>query len=85
MSPKLAQLVEADKTNGLPAETVDPDTLKAFRRPNVPCQEESLHRVLATGIYKTQDCRFYHVHGKYILWIMQLLTYDEDTFTTDYC
>lgn len=38
---------------------IDPDTLKPFEHRS----RESLHRTLATGIYKTRDSRFYHVHG----------------------
>ena len=58
----LARLLEENGTASS-MHAVDPDTLKAFHDQDANQPRESLHRMLATGIYKTQDLRFYHVHG----------------------
>ena len=57
-SPHLARILDENGTAS-PINAIDPDTLKPFEHRS----RESLHRTLATGIYKTQDSRFYHVHG----------------------
>lgn len=57
-SPHLARILDENGTAS-PIIAIDPDTLKPFQHRS----RESLHRTLATGIYKTQDSRFYHVHG----------------------
>lgn len=57
-SPHLARIL-SENGEGPHIDVVDPDTLKPFEHRS----RESLHRILATGIYKTQDNRFYHVHG----------------------
>lgn len=40
---------------------IDVNTLKPIEEPTP--EPESLYRVLATGIYRTKDDRFYHIHG----------------------
>lgn len=57
-SPHLARIQEENGTAS-PRYAIDPDTLKPYDHRS----RESLHRMLATGIYPTQDSRFYHVHG----------------------
>lgn len=57
-SPHLARILEGYGTASH-KNAIDPDTLKPFDNRS----RESLHRMLATGIYPTQDSRFYHVHG----------------------
>ena len=57
-SPHLARILGENGTAS-PMSAIDPDTLKPFEHRS----RESLHRTLATGIYKTRDSRFYHVHG----------------------
>ncbi|KAM4057777.1 coA-transferase family III domain-containing protein [Hirsutella rhossiliensis] len=62
LSPALARIVDetgpASSTGG-----ISPDTLKPFRSEEERHSAESLHRIMATNIYKTRDGRFYHVHG----------------------
>lgn len=62
MSPLLAQIVK----DGTPVR-LDPfskEIQKSFPSRDLHRSQDSLHRVLATNIYKTKDGRFYHVHGK---------------------
>lgn len=63
MSPPLAQILDVNGT-GSSTGAIDPDTLKPYRSDGYHRSRESLHRVLATSIYKTRDDRFYHVHGQ---------------------
>ena len=63
MSPPLAQVLDGMKGAGSPTSVIDPDTLKSYRSDGYHRSRESWHRVLATGIYKTRDDRFYHIHG----------------------
>lgn len=62
MSPPLAQILEENGTAS-PTKAIDPDTLKPMYSQDEQRPRESLHRTLATNIYRTQDNRFYHVHG----------------------
>ena len=63
MSPPLAQVVDANGTRSSTS-AIDPDTLKPRCSNGYHRSRESLHRILATNIYKTRDDRFYHVHGQ---------------------
>ncbi|KAL8789894.1 MAG: hypothetical protein Q9195_006604 [Heterodermia aff. obscurata] len=64
MSPPLAQVLDVNGTGtGSSPRVIDPDTLKPYRSDGYHRSRESLHRVLATSIYKTRDNRFYHIHG----------------------
>ena len=60
MGQRLAQIVDENEA-AISKITVDPDTLEPLSQND---SHESLHRMLATSIYKTRDCRFYHVHGQ---------------------
>ena len=61
-SPPLARVLDENGTV-LPITALNPDSMKLYRGHDRPQLPESLHRILATGIYKTRDSRFYHVHG----------------------
>ncbi|MCJ1471141.1 hypothetical protein MMC07_009789 [Pseudocyphellaria aurata] len=65
MSPALARLLDENGTVS-PTNAIDPDTLKPVRSEDKLRPRESLHRMMSTNIYKTQDSRFYHVHGQWI-------------------
>ena len=67
MTPFLTQVVEP---NG---ETKHIDAFKSkvmiehgFKSWDLHRAAASLHRALATNIYKTKDGRYYHVHGKFL-------------------
>lgn len=57
MSPALAEVVDADKTD------LNPNLLKPYQNEQERNSRESLHRMMSTNIYKTRDGRFYHIHG----------------------
>lgn len=65
MSPALARLLDENGTAS-PTNAIDPDTLKPVRSEDKLRPRESLHRMMATNIYKSRDSRFYHVHGQWI-------------------
>ena len=58
----LARVLVEDGTAS-PTIAIDPDTLKPLDSQAAHRPPEGFHRMLATGIYKTKDNRFYHVHG----------------------
>ncbi|KAI9730902.1 MAG: hypothetical protein M1834_005620 [Cirrosporium novae-zelandiae] len=62
MSAPLARILDKDGTES-PITTTNPKTLKMFPNGDKHRSCDSTHRMLATGIYKTRDGRFYHVHG----------------------
>lgn len=62
MSPALARILGQNGTP-LPMDIINPSTMKPFHGQDKQPSPESLHRKLATNIYKTRDSRFYHVHG----------------------
>ncbi|KAL1880859.1 hypothetical protein Plec18167_003394 [Paecilomyces lecythidis] len=62
MSPLLAQLIDQDGKRS-PLNPFDDSITKLFPNQDKHRCNASLHRSLATNIYKTRDGRFYHVHG----------------------
>jgi hypothetical protein len=62
MSIPLARIRTQDGTI-LPLSDMNPNTCRPFGADERPTTE-SFHRMLATGIYKTKDKRFYHIHGE---------------------
>ncbi|KAI5921703.1 CoA-transferase family III [Camillea tinctor] len=62
MSPMLGQFVKGDGTP-VHMDPFSPETLSLFPSRDLHRSQASLHRTLATNIYKTKDGRFYHVHG----------------------
>lgn len=62
MSIPLAR-IRGDDGSVLPLSAMNPNTCRPFGPDEHPTTE-SFHRMLATGIYKTRDGRFYHIHGK---------------------
>ncbi|KAI1177407.1 CoA-transferase family III domain-containing protein [Nemania sp. FL0916] len=61
MSIPLAR-IRADDGSILPLSAMNPSTCKPYAADERPASE-SFHRMLATGIYRTRDDRFYHIHG----------------------
>jgi hypothetical protein len=62
MSIPLAQIRGQDGSI-LPISAMNSNTCRLYA-PNERPSTESLHRMLATGIYRTKDDRFFHIHGK---------------------
>lgn len=61
MSVVIAQYLEDGKP--VPVDPFSTDILKLFPNQDMHNSQKSLHRSLATNIYKTKDGRFYHLHG----------------------
>jgi hypothetical protein len=62
MSPMIVQVVKDGKPT--PIDLFSEDFAKFFPNQDLHRASASLHRTLATNIYKTKDGRFFHLHGK---------------------
>jgi len=62
MSPMLAQFIKDGKPVSI--DFISKDILDIIPSQDKHRAGASLHRKLATNIYKTKDERFYHVHGE---------------------
>ncbi len=78
MSPMIVRIVKDGKP--VPIDPFANDTLDSFPNRDLHRSQASLHRALATNIYKTKDGRFYHTHGKLdLIWPTQLaISYKEN-------
>ncbi|KAK7746560.1 hypothetical protein SLS62_009357 [Diatrype stigma] len=61
ITPVLGQIIKNGKP--VPMDPFSKEGLETFPSTDLHRSNASLHRVLATNIYKTKDGRFYHVHG----------------------
>ncbi|KAI1776977.1 CoA-transferase family III [Hypoxylon cercidicola] len=61
MSPMITRIIKDGKT--VPIDPYSKDIQDSFPSRDLHRSQASLHRALATNIYKTKDNRFYHVHG----------------------
>ncbi|KAF4832815.1 hypothetical protein CGCTS75_v004235 [Colletotrichum tropicale] len=61
MTPMIASVVQDG--NRIPFGPVSSETEKLFPNEDKHRAVDSLHRTLATNIYKTRDDRYYHIHG----------------------
>ena len=65
MTPFLTQVVDSNgEEKKLDAFQTKQMVQYGFKNCDLHSSSASLHRILATNIYKTKDERFYHVHGE---------------------
>lgn len=66
MSPLIVQIID-ETGKPKPLNPLDSSIQKLFPSQDIHNSLGSLHRSTATSIYKTNDGRFYHVHGEFSL------------------